>query len=128
MPIAIARWASGEPWCVARGKLFCIQRGTEPDRPKVTEIELAPDALIVAMALASDQKHALAVGKAGTIETTEDGGRTWSTQSRDARTTLIGVYFLPDSLHGWVWGDDGLLLMRDGGRTWMPAAAETTSD
>lgn len=127
MPLAIARWPRAEPWCVAQGKLFCIKRGAEPDRPDVTEIELAPDALIAAMAVASDQKHAWAVGTAGTIVTTEDGGRNWSTQSRDARTTLVGIHFLPDSLHGWTWGDDGLLLTRDGGRTWMPAA-EPTSD
>jgi photosystem II stability/assembly factor-like uncharacterized protein len=70
------------------------------------------------------------VGANGTILFTSDGGTIW--QPQDSGTTwqklenvttksqLNSISFLPDAQHGWIAGNDGLILSTDdGGATWV---------
>ncbi len=65
------------------------------------------------------------VGHGGTILHTEDGGRTWNTQTSRTRADLIEVTFAtPQS--GWAVGDRGTTLHTDdGGNTWTPQRCGT---
>lgn len=74
-----------------------------------------------------DAFHGWAVGRAGTILATDDGGTTWRRQNAcpirwrcafDPSADLTAVSFV-DSTHGWVTGREGTILTTDdGGRTW----------
>lgn len=64
----------------------------------------------------------VAVGERGTILRSTDAGATWSaiTAPPDARATLTGVTFAPNSPHGWAVGHDALILSSsDAGQTWQ---------
>ncbi len=59
-----------------------------------------------------------AVGEAGTVLTTSNGGRTWRTQRSRVKALLSGVRMV-DARVGWIVGADGTTLVtRDGGRRW----------
>ena len=63
-------------------------------------------------------QHAWAVGDAGHIYHTGDGGQTWERQLGEQLDDFREILFL-DSRHGWLAGDNGILLeTRDGGKTW----------
>jgi hypothetical protein len=65
----------------------------------------------------SDPRHGWAVGGAGTILHTSDGGVSWQPQSSGVDTTLYDVKF-QDTLVGVACGVDVVLLTTDGGQTW----------
>ena len=59
------------------------------------------------------------VGDRGTILSTSNGGRSWTSQSSGVLENLIAVDFNSDGLRGWVTGKTGTILATsDGGRTW----------
>lgn len=60
--------------------------------------------------------EAWAVGEAGTIVHTTDGGSTWTIQNSGTSEPLNAVHF-KDALHGWAVGNIPLYTT-DGGRTW----------
>lgn len=69
---------------------------------------------------------AIAVGHAGTILKTTDGGVTWFPLSSGTTEDLYSVYFTdPDT--GWAGGVNGTVLKtNDGGITWNPQISRTT--
>jgi len=80
----------------------------------------------------SDSSDGWAVGAAGTILHTTDGGATWTAQAATPATTqsLAGVAFA-DSSDAWAVGAAGTILhTTDGGATWTAPTATpvTTSD
>ena len=73
-----------------------------------------------------DSLHGWAVGAAGTIVATADGGATWTAQTSGTPNGLNGVSFV-DTQHGWAVGTGGTLLATaDGGTTWSALASGTT--
>ena len=64
-----------------------------------------------------------AVGRAGTILTTTDGGTTWSPEHSTTAANLMGVSFC-DATHGWAVGNNAnfssavLVSTSDGGASW----------
>jgi len=67
-----------------------------------------------------------AVGAAGCIFATTDGGRTWLPQNSPATIDLLDVKFV-DASEGWVAGDQGLLLHTiDGGGHWSVESSGTS--
>jgi photosystem II stability/assembly factor-like uncharacterized protein len=68
----------------------------------------------------TDPHHGWAVGCAGTILHTTDGGLNWQLQNSGVDTTLYDVKFL-DTLMGVASGVDAVLLTSDGGNTWAPS-------
>jgi photosystem II stability/assembly factor-like uncharacterized protein len=67
-----------------------------------------------------------AVGNAGVILHTADGGQTWKTQSSGTSGDLLSVAFgTPQS--GWAVGRDGVILhTADGGQTWKTQSSGTS--
>ena len=66
----------------------------------------------------SNGQDGWAVGGAGTILHTADGGNKWSSQASGTEQFLYGVSFT-DSKNGWVVGDGGTILhTADGGDSW----------
>jgi photosystem II stability/assembly factor-like uncharacterized protein len=120
MPLSIASWPGEDAWCMARGKLFCIAPEGLDGYLTSREIETGADVAIAAVAGAPAARRGWAVGSQGTILATEDGGQTWAAQQSGVRGSIIGLFFLPDALHGWAWGEDGMLVTRDGGKRWQP--------
>jgi photosystem II stability/assembly factor-like uncharacterized protein len=60
----------------------------------------------------------VAVGAAGHILRSTDGGATWQLAAAPTRATLTGVCF-PDGRNGWAVGHDAIILhSEDGGLTW----------
>ena len=74
-----------------------------------------------------DTNTGCAVGTAGTILTTADGGATWIPRASGVEQYLNDVVFA-DSANGWVVGDTGTILATvDGGKTWVPQASGVTT-
>jgi len=72
-----------------------------------------------------DNEHGWAVGGAGTILSTSDGGRHWSPQNSGTGETLMSVSFV-DRLHGWAVGTNGTIVVSaDGGVTWTAQNSST---
>ena len=78
-----------------------------------------------------DESRGWAVGEAGTILHTADGGRSWQPQTSGTDQDLNTVFFLPDGLRGWAGGGNNhyelgtelngvILHTRDGGKSWQP--------
>ena len=66
----------------------------------------------------ADADHGWAVGGAGTIIATTDGGATWKGQVSHTRAELKDVTFT-DAAHGWAVGYSGTILAtKDGGLSW----------
>lgn len=62
--------------------------------------------------------HGWAVGDAGTIVRTTDGGLTWQSVNTSVGADLVSVDFY-DETHGWACGWSGIVLRStDGGATW----------
>jgi photosystem II stability/assembly factor-like uncharacterized protein len=69
---------------------------------------------------------AWAVGDAGVILRTDDGGATWKRQTSGATGNLWTIA-ARSALEAWVFGDGGILATHDGGLTWQPQSADTSS-
>jgi photosystem II stability/assembly factor-like uncharacterized protein len=70
----------------------------------------------------------MAVGRAGTILRTTDGGATWRGIRNDATSDLFGVHFTDENT-GTVVGSNGAILRTfDGGRQWSTQNSTTTLD
>lgn len=74
-------------------------------------------------------KDGWAVGAAGKIIHSADGGLTWSTpQTSGTANTLQGVHFTSAST-GWAVGHRGIILKTsNGGSTWVPQSSNTETD
>lgn len=102
------------PACVpANGGLFCSEPGKS-----VMVCRSDVDMAFTDLALAGDGVHGWAVGADGLILATADAGTHWTQQASGTEAQLSGIFFLPDALHGWAWGDSVLLVTRDGGQRW----------
>jgi hypothetical protein len=65
-----------------------------------------------------DTRTGLALGEAGKILATHDGGEHWEPQSSGTEYHLWGMCFA-DAWTGWAVGDAGIVLVtRDGGEHW----------
>src|SRR5215510_6736193 len=65
-----------------------------------------------------DAQTAIAVGVAGTILRTDDGGQTWISQDSGTKRGLNGV-FITDTVTATAVGNDGTILRTtDGGASW----------
>ncbi|MDX1547235.1 MAG: YCF48-related protein [Rhodothermales bacterium] len=74
----------------------------------------------------ADAASGWAVGDAGTILHTADGGQTWTVQDSNTARTLADVHFT-DGQAGWIVGDRGTILHTgDGGATWRAQASGTS--
>ena len=74
-----------------------------------------------------DANRGWAVGHAGTIIHTVDGGTTWSPQDSSTDNTLSGLSFY-DADHGWAVGAGGTVVYTaDGGTTWTTQTSDTTN-
>lgn len=75
-----------------------------------------------------DGQTAWAVGSAGLILRTEDGGKTWAGQHSGVRAGLLDAAFA-DAQVGWVVGGKGTVLKTtDGGATWSLQALPDTGN
>jgi photosystem II stability/assembly factor-like uncharacterized protein len=73
----------------------------------------------------ADHQRAWAVGEAGHVYYTADGGETWQRQLGEQLDNFRDVLFL-NSAQGWIAGDSGLLMeTQDGGRIWTPLQSGT---
>jgi len=82
-----------------------------------------------AVHMAADGKRGWAVGQAGTILTTSDGGAKWDAQVSWTTRDLWSVQFLEDGKRGWAVGDAGTILTTsDGGAKWDAQTSGTTND
>jgi len=61
--------------------------------------------------------RAVAVGDAGVVYTSTDGGVKWTRRSSGMRRRLLSVDFV-DASRGWAVGDAGVIKTTDGGLTW----------
>ncbi len=74
-----------------------------------------------------DGSDGWAVGQAGAIYASTDGGGTWTAQTSGSASKLHGVWFM-DTSNGWVLGDTGTILhTTNGGTTWTPQVSGTTN-
>ena len=84
-----------------------------------------PVSILLRMSFANDQ-IGLAVGEAGTIQRTIDGGATWALQEAPTRKLLYDVATIDDS-HAWAVGAGGTILRTvDGGRNWDEQSSGVT--
>src|SRR5262249_21305398 len=76
----------------------------------------------------ADADTGTAVGEAGNILRTGDGGATWIPQFSGTLNTLINVTFV-DANTGWIVGGNLLLVLRtiDGGEHWTPYAIDRSA-
>ncbi|KPJ55580.1 MAG: hypothetical protein AMJ42_06620 [Deltaproteobacteria bacterium DG_8] len=71
-----------------------------------------------------DPKHGWAVGIAGTIIHTSDGGKSWVRQESGTERHLFAVCF-PDHKNGWAVGSmETIIHTSDGGKTWEKQEVE----
>ncbi|MBC8125350.1 MAG: hypothetical protein H7X70_06415, partial [Candidatus Kapabacteria bacterium] len=68
----------------------------------------------------------IAVGLAGTIVKTTDGGNTWTQQTSGVTNWLQGVSFLDANIGTAVGGDGTIIRTIDGGTTWTRQESGTT--
>jgi photosystem II stability/assembly factor-like uncharacterized protein len=72
-----------------------------------------------------DADHGVAVGEAGAIAVTEDGGQSWQARDPGTGEDLYGVS-IADGQHGFAVGHGGVVLRtQDGGDTWQSEASGT---
>ena len=70
--------------------------------------------------------HGYAVGDAGTILATTNGGSTWTAQTSGSTAALLSVHFV-SATTGWAVGSSGTILKTtNGGTTWTAQTSGTT--
>ncbi len=75
-----------------------------------------------------DAENGWAVGEAGIIVHTMNGGASWEVQDSSTEAKLSAVVF-SDAKNGWAVGDSGTILTTsDGGSNWSGAASGTSED
>jgi len=79
-------------------------------QPVVKETKSGPSLNAVTF---TDEKNGWAVGEAGTILTTGDGGAKWTRENSGVSVALNAVAFASTGV-GWAVGDRGVVLRRDG--------------
>jgi photosystem II stability/assembly factor-like uncharacterized protein len=68
-----------------------------------------------------------AVGKAGAILGTRDGGSTWYPQTATVQPQLTDLWLAPDGRNAWAVGEDGMIAVSvDGGHTWLQQSSGVT--
>ena len=73
-----------------------------------------------------DISTGIAVGSAGIILKTIDGGDSWSAMNSGDRNNLNEVYFI-NRTTGWICGENGIILKtNDGGENWTPQNSGTS--
>jgi len=73
-----------------------------------------------------DAQQAWAVGAAGQIYHTADGGQNWKRQLGEQQLDNFRDVLFYDDQNGWIAGDGGTLLeTQDGGQTWKQLASRT---
>ena len=73
-----------------------------------------------------DAAHAWAVGSAGSIYRTADGGETWERQLGEQQPNNFREVLFYDEKNGWIAGDSGVLWeTQDGGQTWETIPSRT---
>ena len=74
-----------------------------------------------------DDNEGYAVGEAGTILRTENGGRSWTRVITNFTESLMRVDFADDK-NGWIVGHKGSILRSsDKGRTWVKQESTTAN-
>ncbi|MGE0127192.1 MAG: WD40/YVTN/BNR-like repeat-containing protein [Blastocatellales bacterium] len=100
----------GQPESVSSKK---TNEGIEVLKPE----QRPSDPILLRMVFANDQTG-WAVGEAGTIQSTDDGGATWRMQEASERKLLYDVAAI-DGKQAWAVGAGGTILRTvDGGRNW----------
>jgi len=91
--------------------------GTAPGKPKLT---LVPTGMKTALFDIDfpDARTGFAVGDAGAILKSQDGGKTWHSLKSGIPATFRGVDFV-DRNHGFAVGSGTVLATADGGVTWV---------
>ncbi|MCC6484511.1 MAG: hypothetical protein IT209_06665, partial [Armatimonadetes bacterium] len=85
------------------------------------------DISVISFAISTATTAAYAVGDAGTILKTTDGGATWTAQTSPTSNNLRGVS-APTALFAFAVGDGGVIIKTsDGGATWTSVTSPTTS-
>src|SRR5436305_1054715 len=70
-----------------------------------------------------DEKVGWAVGFAGQILQSSDGGAKWKLVQSPVKGWLTSIAF-DKANHGWITYDDGFLTTEDGGTTWKPVKTD----
>jgi len=76
---------------------------------------------------ATSVNDAWAVGEAGLLLSTSDGGAHWRSVSSGTREDLWGVTFT-DGLHGWLLADHQVIRTSDAGKSWSVVRLSSTLD
>ena len=75
-----------------------------------------------------DASRGFAIGSAGALWTTDDGGATWTARASGTGADLRAIQFI-DAQHGWIAGTQGTILATaDGGATWTAQATGSTAN
>ena len=73
-----------------------------------------------------DVEHAWAVGSAGSIYYSANGGKTWERQLGEQERSDFREVLFYDDKNGWIAGEGGALLeTQDGGETWKKLPSQT---
>ena len=97
--------------------LLSACKGTVEEVPLSTNLVAITDKFFDVEAFSVDK--ALAVGYAGKILITTDGGQSWQVKDSGTDVALYNIAF-PDEHNGWISGQDGTMLhSKDGGETWQ---------
>ncbi|MHB8894655.1 MAG: YCF48-related protein [Candidatus Geothermincolia bacterium] len=77
---------------------------------------------------AGDANHVWAVGQAGTIRYTNNGGSSWGPQASGTGEDLSGISST-GTMHAWASGDHGVIIMTlNGGSSWNPQGSGVAED
>ena len=88
-------------------------------------VKASPSPVMYAVSY-GDSLSGWAVGDAGQVWRTTDGGLTWAFQVTTLRVTWLGVWFV-DSQRGWKCGTNGAIMATtDGGANWSTQASGAT--
>jgi photosystem II stability/assembly factor-like uncharacterized protein len=110
----------GETWREGR-----IQSGETSPSASAGETQAEQPVRVNAVSFV-DERQGWAVGAAGAVLSSVDGGRTWRTLARPTDADLLDVKFF-DRSEGWMAGAGGLLMhTTDGGHTWRGVQTGTT--
>ncbi|MDT9001793.1 YCF48-related protein [Paucibacter sp. APW11] len=79
----------------------------------------APDAGLISIRFSDDDLHGWAVGAAGTLLHTQNGGLTWEAQGSATKSLLLAIRLAKNGQHIVAVGEGGTILSsKDGGQSW----------